>query len=43
MGRNTPNEDNGLITPRDRNITFERSTEFVVPYNEIASQKYTTV
>ena len=34
MGRNTPTEDNGSITPRDRNVTFERDTEFVVPYTE---------
>ena len=34
MGRNTPTEDNGSIIPRDRNITFERDTEFVVPYTE---------
>ncbi len=30
--RNKPNEEEGSITPRDRDITFERGTEFVVPY-----------
>jgi hypothetical protein len=32
MGRNTPTEEKGSITPRDRNITFEIGTDFVVPY-----------
>jgi Protein of unknown function (DUF2769) len=32
MGRNTPTEEKGSITPRDRNMTFERGTDFVVPY-----------
>ncbi len=32
MGRNTPTEEKGSITPRDRNLTFERGTDFVVPY-----------
>jgi hypothetical protein len=32
MGRDTPTEERGSITPRDRNITFERGTDFVVPY-----------
>lgn len=34
MGRNEPAEERGAIPPRDRNITFERPTNFVVPYNE---------
>ena len=31
MGRDAPPEEKN-ITPRDRNVTFERGTEFVVPY-----------
>ncbi len=31
-GRNTSTEEKGSITPRDRDITFERGTDFVVPY-----------
>jgi len=34
MGRDTPTEEKGSITPRDRNITFERWTDFVVPYTK---------
>lgn len=34
MGRDIPTEEKGAITPRDRNITFERGTDFLVPYNE---------
>jgi hypothetical protein len=34
MGRDTPSEEKGAIPPRDRNITFERPTGFLVPYNE---------
>jgi hypothetical protein len=34
MGRNTQTEEKGSITPRDRNMTFERGTDFVVPYAE---------
>ena len=34
MGRNEPTEEKGAITPRDRNITFQRKTDFVVPYVE---------
>lgn len=34
MGRDTPTEDKGAIQPRDRNITFERPTNFLVPYIE---------
>jgi hypothetical protein len=34
MGRSKPNEGKDSITPRDRNITFERGTDFLVPYNE---------
>lgn len=34
MGRDTPTEEKISITPRDRNVTFERGTEFVVPYTE---------
>lgn len=32
MGRDAPTEEKSSITPRDRNVTFERGTEFVVPY-----------
>jgi hypothetical protein len=32
MGRDASTEEKGCITPRDRNITFERGTDFVVPY-----------
>lgn len=31
-GRDTSTEENESITPRDRNVTFERGTDFVVPY-----------
>ena len=31
MGRDAPTEEKN-VTPRDRNVTFERGTEFVVPY-----------
>ena len=31
MRRDAPTEEKN-ITPRDRNVTFERGTEFVVPY-----------
>ena len=34
MGRDKPTEERGAILPRDRNITFERNTNFLVPYNE---------
>jgi hypothetical protein len=34
MGRNTPTEERGSVTPRDRNMTFERGTDFVIPYSE---------
>lgn len=34
MGRDAPTEGKGSITPRDRNITFQRGTDFVVPYVE---------
>jgi hypothetical protein len=34
MGRDIPTEEKGSITPRDRNITFERGMGFVVPYAE---------
>ena len=34
MGRDTPTKERGSITARDRNITFERGTDFVVPYIE---------
>lgn len=34
MGRDAPTEEKGAIPPRDRNITFERPTKFLVPYNE---------
>lgn len=34
MRRDTPTEEKEFITPRDRNITFQRGTEFVVPYVE---------
>jgi hypothetical protein len=34
MGRNTPEEEKGSIEPRDRRITFQRATDFVVPYTE---------
>ncbi len=34
MGRDAPTEEKSPITPRDRNVTFERGTEFVVPYIE---------
>jgi hypothetical protein len=34
MGRDKPTEEKGAILPRDRNITFERNTNFLVPYNE---------
>lgn len=32
MGRNTSTEEGSPIPPRDRNVTFERSTNFLVPY-----------
>lgn len=32
MGRDTPSEEKSPIPPRDRNITFERQADFVVPY-----------
>lgn len=31
-GRDISTEERGSITPRDRNITFEKGTDFVVPY-----------
>jgi hypothetical protein len=34
MGRNEPTAEKGSITPRDRKITFQRKTDFVVPYVE---------
>ncbi|HEY3361695.1 MAG TPA: DUF2769 domain-containing protein [Methanosarcina sp.] len=34
MGRDVPTEEKSSITPRDRNITFQRGTDFVVPYVE---------
>lgn len=34
MGRDAPTEEKGAKPPRDRNITFERPTNFLVPYNE---------
>jgi hypothetical protein len=34
MGRDVPTEEKGSIKPRDRNITFQRGTDFVVPYVE---------
>ena len=33
MGRNISTEEGSPIPPRDRDITFERSTNFLVPYN----------
>jgi hypothetical protein len=32
MGRDTPIELRGSVTPRDRDITFERGMDFIVPY-----------
>ncbi|MFY9200291.1 MAG: DUF2769 domain-containing protein [Methanosarcina flavescens] len=32
MGRNTSIEEGSPIPPRDRNVTFERSMNFLVPY-----------
>lgn len=32
MGRNTPTEEKGSITPRDRNFDFEMGIDFEVPY-----------
>lgn len=34
MGRDTSTEEKGAIPPRDRDITFERPTDFLVPYVE---------
>jgi len=34
MGRDTQTIEKDSVTPRDRNITFERGTDFVVPYSE---------
>ncbi len=31
-GRDTSTEERVSMTPRDRNVTFERGTDFVVPY-----------
>lgn len=31
--RNTSSEGEGLITPRDRNMSFQRGMDFVVPYS----------
>ena len=33
MGRNISTEEGSPIPPRDRDIAFERSTNFLVPYN----------
>lgn len=32
MGRDTTTEQKNSITPRDRDVTFERGTNFLVPY-----------
>jgi hypothetical protein len=34
MGRDTQTIEKDSVTPRDRNITFERGTDFVVPYSK---------
>ena len=34
MGRNAPTEEKSPIPPRDRKVTFQRWTDFLVPYQE---------